>query len=78
MIRHEHRNFCILSLSKLSRHQLVKLGIAGKLVDKRHKRTADLEKPTVFVNHFLNSKNKFTRISGIKKEPYGSYVKNIK
>ncbi|WP_367619494.1 hypothetical protein [Ruminococcus bromii] len=44
-MRHEHRNFCILFLSKLSRHQLVKLGIAGELVDKRHKRTADLENP---------------------------------
>jgi len=44
-MRHEHRNFCILSLSKLSSHQLVKLGIAGELVDKRHRRTADLEKP---------------------------------
>ena len=45
MIRHEHRNFCILYLSELGRHQLIKLGIAGELVDKRHKRAADLEKP---------------------------------
>ena len=44
-IRHEHRNFCILYLSELCRHQLLKLGIAGELVDKRHKRAADLEKP---------------------------------
>ena len=44
-IRHEHRNFSILYLSELGRHQLVKLGIAGELVDKWHKRTADLEKP---------------------------------
>ena len=44
-IRHEHRNFCILYLSELGRHQLVKLGIARELVDKRHKRAADLEKP---------------------------------
>ena len=41
----EHRNFCILYLSELGRHQLVKLGIARELVDKRHKRAADLEKP---------------------------------
>lgn len=44
-IRHEHRNFCILYLSELGCHQLVKLCIAGELVDKRHKRAADLEKP---------------------------------
>ena len=44
-IRHEHRNFCILYLSELGRHQLIKLGIARELVDKRHKRAADLEKP---------------------------------
>lgn len=44
-MRHEHRNFGILYLPELGRHQLVKLGIAGKLVDKRHKRTADLENP---------------------------------
>ncbi len=28
--RHEHRDFCILYLSELGRHQLVKLGIAGR------------------------------------------------
>ena len=44
-MRHEHRNCCILYLSKLGRHQLVKLGIAWELVDKRHKRAANLEKP---------------------------------
>ena len=44
-MRHEHRNCCILYLSKLGRHQLLKLGIAGELVDKRHRRTANLENP---------------------------------
>ena len=37
-----------------------------------------LAKSTVFVSHFCNTKNEFTRILGIKKEPYGSDVKNIK
>ena len=40
----EHRNFCILYLSELGRHQLVKLGIAWEFVDKRHKRASNLEK----------------------------------
>ena len=31
-----------------------------------------------FVNHSCNMKNEYTRILGIKKEPYGSDVKNIK
>lgn len=44
-MRHEHRNFGILYLPELGRHQLVKLGIAGELVDKRHKRAANLENP---------------------------------
>ena len=37
-----------------------------------------LAKFTVFVTHSCNTKNKFTRISAIKKEPTGSDVKNIK
>ena len=37
-----------------------------------------LAKSTVFVNHSCNTKNEFTRILGIKKEPNGSDVKNIK
>ena len=37
-----------------------------------------LAKSTVFVTHSCNTKNEFTRILGIKKEPYGSDVKNIK
>ena len=41
----EHRNFSILYHHELARHQLVKLGIAGELVDKRHKRAANLENP---------------------------------
>ena len=44
-IRHEHRNFCILYLSELGCHQLIKLGIAWEFIDKRHERAADLEKP---------------------------------
>jgi hypothetical protein len=44
-MRHEHRNCCILYLSKLARHQLVKLGIARELVDKQHKRVASLAMP---------------------------------
>ena len=39
------RKFSKLYLPELGRHQLVKLGIAGELVYKRHKRAADLEKP---------------------------------
>lgn len=35
-------------------------------------------KPTVLISHSCNTKNKFMRILGIKKEPYGSDVKNIK
>ena len=49
-MRHEHRNCCILSLSKLSRYQLVKLGIAWELVDKQHKRVANLENPLPCAN----------------------------
>lgn len=49
-MRHEHRNCCILYLSKLGRHQLLKLGIVGKLVDKRHKRATNLEKPLCNIN----------------------------
>ena len=37
-----------------------------------------LAKSTVFVTHSCNTKNKITRILGIKKEPNGSDVKNIK
>ena len=37
-----------------------------------------LAKSTVFVTHSCNTKNKFTGILGIKKEPTGSDVKNIK
>lgn len=35
-------------------------------------------KSTVFVTHSCNTKNEYTRILGIKKEPNGSGVKNIK
>ena len=34
-----------------------------------------LAKSTVFVTHPCNTKNEFTRILGIKKEPYGSDAK---
>ena len=34
-----------LHLPEFGSHQLVKLGIAWELVDKQHKRVADLEKP---------------------------------
>ena len=34
-----------LNLPKLGCHQPVKLGVAWELIDKRHKRAADLEKP---------------------------------
>ena len=37
-----------------------------------------LAKSTVFVNHSCNTKNEYTRILGIKKEPNGSNIKNIK
>ena len=37
-----------------------------------------LAKSTVFVTHSCNTKNKFTGILGIKKEPNGSDVKNVK
>lgn len=37
-----------------------------------------LAKSTVFVTHSCNTKNGFTIILGIKKEPNGSDVKNIK
>lgn len=37
-----------------------------------------LAKSTVFVTHSCNTKNEFTGILGIKKEPNGSGVKNIK
>ena len=37
-----------------------------------------LAKSTVFVNHSCNTKNEYPRILGIKKEPNGSDVKNIK
>ena len=33
---------------------------------------------TVFVTNSCNTKNEYTRILGIKKEPNGSDVKNIK
>lgn len=36
-----------------------------------------LAKSTVFVNHSCNTKNEYTRILGIKKEPNSSDVKNI-
>ena len=37
-----------------------------------------LAKSTVLSPILVTRKNKFTRILGIKKEPYGSDVKNIK
>ena len=37
-----------------------------------------LAKSTVFVTHSCNTKNDYTGILGIKKEPNGSDVKNIK
>ena len=37
-----------------------------------------LAKSTGFVTHSCNTKNEYTRILGIKKEPTGSDVKNIK
>ncbi len=37
-----------------------------------------LAKSTVFVTHPCNTKNEYTRILGIKKEPNGSNVKNNK
>lgn len=37
-----------------------------------------LAKSTVFVTHSCNTKNEYTRILGIKKEPTGSDVKNNK
>ena len=35
-------------------------------------------KPTVLISHSCNTKNGFTRILGIEKEPNGSDIKNIK
>ena len=35
-------------------------------------------KPTVLISHSCNTKNEYTRILGIKKEPNGSDVINIK
>ena len=35
-------------------------------------------KPTVLISHSCNTKNEYTRILGIKKEPNGSDAKNIK
>ena len=49
-MRHEHRNFCILYLPELGRHRLLKRGIAGELVDKRHKRAANLENPLSYAD----------------------------
>ena len=37
-----------------------------------------LVKSTVFVTYSCNTKNEYTRILGIKKEPNGSDIKNIK
>lgn len=37
-----------------------------------------LAKSTAFVTHSCNTKNEYTRILGIKKEPNGSNIKNIK
>lgn len=37
-----------------------------------------LAKSTVFVTHSCNTKKEYTRILGIKEEPNGSDVKNIK
>ena len=37
-----------------------------------------LAKSTVFVTRSCNTKNEYTRILGIKKEPHGSDIKNIK
>ena len=37
-----------------------------------------LAKSTVFVTHSCNTKNEYARILGIKTEPNGSGVKNIK
>ena len=49
-IRHEHRQALFLHLSELGSHQLVKLGIAWELVDKRYKGAADLYEEEPYIN----------------------------
>ena len=52
--------------------------INGALSDDSSNPTIHTDHSTVIIIHSCNTKNEFTRILGIKKEPYGSDVKNIK
>ena len=82
MIWHEHRNFCILYLSELKK-PLSNTNIRDiadlKVGDIKELCWAwSLRSPPFLSTILVTRKNKFTIILGIKKEPNGSDVKNIK
>ena len=69
-IRHEHRNFCILYLSELGRHQLVKLDtVCGRLVEHNDKLAKEIKNKRITIS---NDTLIIVRFSiKVDKHPYG-------